>query len=397
VTDTGFQLSFVAIGAIAGLALPLIQRLAQPYLFALENWRNVTRDTSHVPVLVQFRLDFRDAMFAITGRLKQRYAKWAQDLGAAAARVSLRLGEFFVLSFILQFGMLPLMARDFHRISLLGPVANLLAVPLTGVIVPFGFVSLGLANVLPRLAAFVAYPLIWLVYLQQRIVRFLATIPIGSYRIPGPPLWVITFFFVLALVAVARLRSQRVIPRGASSLLASLALLAAIVIGVYPFPPSVIAGTLEITVLDVAQGDSILVISPKGSILLIDGGGAFEGFRGREEHTGSGPGEEAVSAYLWSRGIKRLDAVALTHAHQAHIGGLTAVLQNFRVTRLLLGRETEAPAFARLKQPATSLRIPIEHERRAQSFLWDGVRVDILCPEISPEEIAAQAKTTIRW
>ena len=55
-------------------------------------------------------------------------------------------------------------------------------------------------------------------------------------------------------------------------------------IAVCPFRPSMRAHELEVTVLDVGQGDSILVVSPKGSALLIDGGGAFEGFRGREEH-----------------------------------------------------------------------------------------------------------------
>ena len=94
---------------------------------------------------------------------------------------------------------------------------------------------------------------------------------------------------------------------------------------------------VEMTVLDVGQGDSILVISPKGSALLIDGGGTFQGFQGREEHLGPDPGEDAVSPYLWSRGIKKLNAVALTHAHQDHIGGLTAVLQNFRVGEVVAG------------------------------------------------------------
>jgi beta-lactamase superfamily II metal-dependent hydrolase len=49
------------------------------------------------------------------------------------------------------------------------------------------------------------------------------------------------------------------------------------------------------TVLDVGQGDSIFVLSPRGSTLLIDGGGAFKGFKGREEHLAPEPGEDVVS------------------------------------------------------------------------------------------------------
>jgi competence protein ComEC len=392
VTDTGFLLSFLAMGAIAGLALPLIQRSVQPLLYAVENWRDVTRDASHPPALVQFRLDFRDALFGMTSRLKERYAKWTQEICAKCACLSLRVAELFVLSFVLQLGMLPMMARDFHRISLMGPIANLFAVPLTGVIVPLGFLSLGVASVLPRIAVVIAHPLIWLVLLQERIVSFLAALPHASHRIPGPPAWIIAFFFVTATFLAMRLRGDCRTHRWGVRVATTSLIFAATVISVYPFRPATTANNLEVTVLDVAQGDSILVVSPKGSTLLIDGGGAFEGFRGGEEHLGSDPGEEAVSAYLWSRGFKKLDAVALTHAHQDHVGGLTAVLQNFHVSQLLLGRETAAPAFTKLKELATNLHIPMEYERRAQSFLWDGVQVDILWPEIAPEEVAPLAK-----
>jgi competence protein ComEC len=77
---------------------------------------------------------------------------------------------------------------------------------------------------------------------------------------------------------------------------------------------------------------------------------------------------------------------------QDHIGGLTAVLENFHVSRLWLGRETAAPAFTRLKQVARELNVPIEQERRGQSFAWDGVKVDFLWPEASRDEVAPEAK-----
>lgn len=392
VTDTGFLLSFLAIGAIAGLALPIMQRSVQPVLYALENWRDVTRDGSHPAAMAQFRLDFRDAMFAMTRRLGRRAANWAQDVGAKIARMGCGVGELFVLSFVLQLCMLPLMARDFHRISLLGPVANLFAVPLTGLIVSLGFLSLGVASVLPGAGAVMAHPLIGLVALQQHIVSWLAAIPFGSYRIPGPPVWVMICFFVVVSGAVACLRQEGRGPRWRLQAVCVLMALLAVAIAVHPFRATTVPGDLEVTVIDVGQGDSILVVSPKGSTLLIDGGGMFQGFRGREEHLGAEPGEEAVSAYLWWRGFQRLDAVALTHAHQDHIGGLTAVLQNFHVSRLLLGRETAAPAFEKLKELAVSLHIPVEHARRTESFLWDGVQVDILWPEIAEEEVAPLAK-----
>ena len=391
VTDTGFLLSFLAIGCIAGLAIPLIERFVQPWIRAVTDCMDVTRDIGLQPWQVQFRLDFRDALGVVTRPLRERGKRLVEKACGMTALSGLRVAEIFLLSLVLQLGMLPMMARDFHRVSLVGPFTNSLAVPLTSLIVPLGFTSLATGLIVPRAAPFLAYPLTWLVSIQERIISWFAGIPHGSYRIPGPPAWLMAVFFTLGLLAVVALRKEAIGGLAKISLTCSL-LAAAAMIAVYPFRPSLNRDQLEVTVLDVAQGDSILVVSPRGSTLLIDGGGAFTGFRGEKEHAGSDPGEEAVSTYLWSRGIQRLDAVALTHGHQDHLGGLTAILQNFRVSRLILGRETAAPAFARLKQVADRLHIPVEHGLRGKSFLWDGVQIDFLWPEIAPGEVAAQAK-----
>ena len=390
--DTSFQLSFLAIGCIAGVAVPWMERQVQPFIGALHGWRDVTRDGAFTARQAQFRLDLRAVAAGMTSRLSARGAKLAQDFGVKGLEWALRGGEMIALSVVLQFGMLPLMARDFHRVTLMGPLANLFAVPLTGVIVPLGFFTLGGAVMAPPVARVLAVPLGWLVALQGHVVGWFAGFAHGSYRIPGPPVWVTVFFFVCGIGLAAGLRTGAGFGRRWKWIAAAGLLSASLVIAAHPFPAAVERGSLEVDVLDVAQGDSILVISPRGSTLLIDGGGRFAGFRGREEVPGPDPGEEAVSAFLWSRGIQKIDAVALTHAHQDHIGGLAAVLENFRVGRLWIGRETETPALAQLKKIADGRRILIEHELRGQSFMWDGVQVDFLWPQISPEEIAPGAK-----
>jgi len=118
----------------------------------------------------------------------------------------------------------------------------------------------------------------------------------------------------------------------------------------------------------------------------------FAGFPGHEERTAVDPGEEAVSPYLWSRGFQKLDVVALTHAHQDHLGGLQAVLQNFRVGQLWIGREVSSPALASLEALARNKGIPVEHQLRAMKFAWDGVEGEFLWPQSSVQEIASTAK-----
>jgi competence protein ComEC len=84
--------------------------------------------------------------------------------------------------------------------------------------------------------------------------------------------------------------------------------------------------------------------------------------------------------------------VALTHAHQDHLGGLIAVLENFRVGRLWIGREVASPTLAKLEELARAKKIPIEHEIRGKTFAWDGVEGEFFWPEMPSTETASAAK-----
>ncbi len=390
--DSSFQLTFLAIGCIAGLALPWLEKTVQPYVHALRGWRDVTRDTAHEPRATQFRIDVRSLAQWLSTQLPPRLEKPTGDAIVGGLSLTFRVWELLVITMALQAGMLPLMARDFHRIPLSAPFVNLAAVPLTGVLVPLGFLTLATGLVLPVVGKLLAAPLGWLTSLLLHIVQWFAHFPGLSYRIPGPPFWLIVLFFASAILLATGMKLKHPLRRTMVWGLSIVFIASALTIAIYPFGENWTKGRLELTVLDVGQGDSLFVVSPGGKTLLIDGGGAFGGFPGHEEHNGVDPGEEAVSPYLWSRGFQKLDIVALTHAHQDHVGGLTAILENFRVARLWIGREVSSPALARLEELARARKIPIEHELRGKSFRWDGVDGEFLWPEIVPEEAAPSAK-----
>jgi competence protein ComEC len=392
IRDSSFQLTFVAIGCIAGIAAPWLDRTLQPYVLALRGWKDVTRDVSHEPLAAQFRIDLRAVANWMSSRLTVRTGKYAEWILASGLGLTFRTAELLAITVVLQIGMLPLMAGDFHRITLAAPAANLLAVPLLGIIVPIGFFALLTGSAFPALAKIIAAPLGWMTMLLVRMAHWFAHFPRWSYRVPGPPLWITVAFFAAAILFCGAIRmseqNRKWMFRGSLTALLSLGL----VVAIYPFGPRWSRGLLEVSVLDVGQGDSLFIVSPGGKTMLIDGGGAFGGFPGHEEHNGIDPGEEAVSPYLWSRGFKKIDVVALTHAHQDHLGGLTAALQNFSVGKLWIGREVSTAALARLETLAGAMKIPVEHQLRGKTFSWDGVRGEFLWPKIGPEEVAPTAK-----
>jgi competence protein ComEC len=383
--DSSFQLSFLAVGCIAGVAIPWLERTVQPYARALRGWRDVTRDVAHEPRPTQFRIDVRSLAQVIEARLAGRMATIPGTLMIGGLGLSFRVWELFMLTLVLQIGMMPLLASGFHRITFAGPFVNFAAVPLTAVIVPLGFFTLIIGLSLPAVGKVLAAVLSWVVLALLHVVQRFAEVQKFSYRIPEPPLWVVVTFLVALVGIMLCLRVEQLRGRIVLGCLTGTLAVSGAIIAVCPFAARHAGGALEVSVLDVGQGDSLFVVSPGGKTLLIDGGGAFGGFPGQEQARGSDPGEEAVSPYLWSRGFKKIDVVALTHAHQDHLGGLSAILENFRVGQLWIGREVKSAAQAKLESLAREKHIPIEYESKGKSFSLDVVEGQFLWPTLSDD------------
>ena len=197
--DGSFQLTFVAIGCIAGIAVPWLEERVQPYAHALSGWRDVARDVMHIPKAAQFRIDLRAAIAWLTSGVPTKLARMAESALAGALTVSLRVFELLVITTILQIGMQPLMTSAFHRVTLAAPLVNLLAVPMIGIMVPLGFVTILVGVFFPALGRFLAAPLGWLTTLLLRVVNYFGAFGHWSYRVPGPPVWLTMLFFVAAV------------------------------------------------------------------------------------------------------------------------------------------------------------------------------------------------------
>jgi competence protein ComEC len=199
------------------------------------------------------------------------------------------------------------------------------------------------------------------------------------WRVLAPPLWLaISFTAALVLLAFAMRRSVR---WSAAALAVVLALFA--LIFWHPFPPAVQRGDLELTAIDVGQGDSLLVCFPDSKLMLIDGGGLLS--FGRQNTARIDIGEDVVSPYLWSRSIRKLDVVALTHAHDDHAGGLPAVIENFHPDQLWTGAtpsdsKQSGGAWSAVRDKARAEKVKIVRLSSGRSFDFGGARIDVISP-----------------
>ena len=376
-TDASFLLSFLAALLIGGIAAPWLENTTQPYLRALDHLGDVSRDAGHPPRIAQFRLDARAATNWLSMQLPRPISRLAAAMIIVPCRTGLRLWELAVISAVLQIGMMPLMAQYFHLISLSGFAANFPAVLLTGLIVPLGFVTLGAVLIWSAGAHFLGRALSSLLGLLLWTVHVFARLPRASFRVPSPPVLASLAFFAVALVCAAGLvMAKRWVYRVSGLLAVGIAVL----IAVHPFAPRLNRGRLEVTILDVGQGDSIFVAFPDGRTMLVDGGGLPGGAYIRGSRPGIDVGEDVVSPYLWSRGMKYIDVVALTHAHEDHYGGLASVLRNFKVGEVWLGHDAESVGYRALLEEVNALKVPVIRRVKGDSVDWGGVRLDVLWP-----------------
>jgi competence protein ComEC len=387
INDASFLLSFSAAGIIGALAVPWIAHTSDPYLRGLEYLTDVSCDVSHMPRVIQFRIEARAAAAWVTARLPRPAAPFGLHLLVVPLRTGLYLWELMIISTILQLGMLPPLAYYFHRVMLAGPLANILAVLLTGLIVPLGLFTLAASLASHTLAAWLAKLLGLFLAVLDTSVQWFARWQGASYRIPEPPLILIAAFAAIAVLLSVAIRSLR---RGWQWVATLNLLAAATLIATHPFAPNLKSKNLEVTVLDVGQGDSLFVAFPGGRTMLVDAGGTLGSFHAGGMRSGLDIGEDVVSPYLWSRGLKQIEVVALTHAHQDHLGGLPAVLENFRVQELWVGRDIGSAAYQQVFAIARQRGIRVIHMKQGDSFARENVSGSILWPEDLTENRTAK-------
>lgn len=347
--DAGFQLSFAATWGVLYLAPQITHILKLLLTPADKNQRGLPRIS---PDLVK----------------KQGVWRW--------------LGQSVGITVAAQLAVLPITSYYFNYFALLAVPSNLVIVPLTtlvmllgGLAAISGLIWLPLADVINVSTGFITE-------LILRAAHWLAALPFATIVVEQPAIFEITgFYLVLFLAAEAwknpavSLRIRRIYLTNYQRLI-PIGLFAAACLLWFSIAAPGEKG-IELTFLDIGQGDAAVLECPGGFSAVFDTGGAPEMTK-----SSYNPGERILMPFLRRKGISRIDVLLLSHAHADHIQGAEFLVNNIPVKMLVIGGQfTADPAGARLVKAFKAKGTKIQ-EVSGGDRLWfdEKTTMDVLSP-----------------
>ncbi len=341
----GSMVVVLAYGALAGFGIPVMRAVLMLAVAAVALWRARRPPVARVLLLALLGVLLVDPWAVVS-------AGFWLSFGAVGALVLVLGGRVGRPSRPMQFvraqwaiGLLsaPMLLAVFGQLSLIAPVANLVAIPVVSLVV------------VPSILVALVFKLTWLLDVAggvlsvlMHVLDALASSPLATWSAAVPPLTLLCLAWFGALVCL--------LPRGAPIRVFGLLLwLPAMTWS----PPTPALGDFDARVVDVGQGLAVLVRTAHHT-LLYDTGRAY--------YRGGDAGRSIVVPVLRHQGIARLDKLVVSHNDSDHAGGAASILAAIPADEVSTGVGVIFPG------------VPTSTCRGGETWRWDAVRFEWLHP-----------------
>ncbi|MCX5770846.1 MAG: DNA internalization-related competence protein ComEC/Rec2, partial [Candidatus Hydrogenedentes bacterium] len=266
------------------------------------------------------------------------------------------------VSIAVQILPMPVVSSSFHIFPAAGVLVNLAVIPLSAVMLWLTFVTLLVSLVSMQSASLFGHAVLPLYWTTALMVKLVASSDWTWLRITSPtPPALLAFWGMAGCVLAAG------VTRRPAWLKPALVLGVAAVATWRLYMPEA-----RVDFLCVRNGDAIVVTSPGGRLMLIDGGDADET---------SSNGEECVAPFLWAHHVRRLDYVVVTHSDRDHLGGLFYIVENFGVGEVWLAQTADrTPLEVRFEGLCAERGVPVRRVSAGDAMQLGAMAVRVLHP-----------------
>lgn len=280
------------------------------------------------------------------------------------------------LTIAAQVSVLPFLAWYFNALSLSSLIANIVAVPLVEYIIIIGLIGAIIGGIVPVLQNILFVVCSLSLGLVYNITKAVAAVPGGNIDLPsGGMVAGLLYYLVLTMWIwqFAAMRDFLKLHFSGGKKYAFIGLSISLAVLVWQIGGS---QPVKVHFIDVGQGDAALITTPAGKAVLIDTGGVLQ------DKSDFDIGARVVVPYLKHYGVKEIEYLILTHAHEDHAGGAKAVVRKIKVHHVITGRE-DRQAYAKVFKTSLERMPKCIPAYQGQQFTVDGVGFAVVAAQDS--------------
>jgi competence protein ComEC len=280
------------------------------------------------------------------------------------------LKQMLIVSISANLIIFPIIAFHYNTVSLTFFISNILAGPILGIIIILGFITIFISFVSIKISKVFSFILSMFLKLLILIANFSSNLPLSKIYVKTPSIFLIIIYYLILLIFLYSIkrkklhRFERILIKKVKSRKFKKSVIAIILVVVIVFQlVKIIPSNLKIYFIDVGQGDSTLIVTPKNKTILIDGGGSSS--------DNYDVGKNTLLPYLLDRGITKVDYMFISHFDMDHCGGLLYILENLKVKNVIIGKQ-----FDNSENYKTFLNI-IKSKKIKVNMVEEGVKINI--------------------
>ena len=335
-------------------------------------------------------IGFNKTIILILKNIQIRNRKWKYKINRKLILLISKIKEILAVTMSASLAVVPVMIYHFNLFGTYFLITNLLASIIIGPITLLGTLLVIISFISINVAKVLSYILKFLIDILLFISSF-SKLPISKIYIPTPKISFIIIIYLSLIISlfiykvfhernpnttILRVRNLLALVKykfkqNRDDVIKKIVIISIVISLCIIFIPR----DLKINFVDVGQGDSTFIITPKNETILIDGGGS---------NTGSfDVGENTLLPYILDKGYNKIDLMIISHFDSDHVGGLLTILEEIKVEKVLIAKQEEqSENYKRFLNIVKEKNIPVIVGKRGDKInIEKDLYLDILFPE----------------